>query len=633
MFVLDVIPLSFIPRNQGQVFSYFHDKKLKNGTIVEVSLRNHLVKGVVVGADDLDTRKLLLKKGGDFDLKNIIKAPNQNPQVSHWQLKIAYFLGSYFYSPLGLALAHVLPPFWGKRRYVAMANDEPVKELPENETKLIISSQPDKQSEVYKDLITKTIRNNRQVLLIVPEISFFNYFGSAYKEFNPVVLSSSTSNKDYFEFWGKVRNGNAKLIISTRVGLFLPFKNLGLIIVDDEPNPAYKSDMTPRYTTNELSKFVAAHFGAGLVFGALVPSLECYSPNKKLTTVINGPSAKVSIISFVDEIKAGNFSSFSRDLKEEIFKTIAANKKVILYVPRRGHANFMYCEHCGASIKCPNCDTAMVFHKAENKLICHHCNAQAPIPKSCLQCQGYTLKFYGVGTTGVKERLEVILADTPVHDKIFVLDSDTTGDKPEVEQKIIDDFSAPGASVLITTQMIFSHSHVIRASLAGVINADALINIPDFRGEENLFRQLYSLNKMSDRLIIQTHNPENPAIKAVVDGNWQTFFEAELENRKMFSYPPFSKFIKLSYSHKNPKEAHDQATTVFEKLKTGARYLGLNGKIEIIPPVPAFLSRERGFYVWRLILKIKNGDVKKRNELLNFIPHGWIIDVDPNNII
>lgn len=633
MFVLDVIPLSFIPRNQGQVFSYFHDKKLENGTIVEISLRNHLVKGVVVGADDLDTRKLLLKKSENFDLKNVAKVSSKNPQVSHWQLKIAYFLGSYFYSPLGLALVHVLPPFWGKRRYAVMANDEPAKETPGSETKLIISGQPGRQSEVYKDLIAKIIKNGRQVLLVVPEICFFNYFEPAYKEFDPITLSSSTSNKDYFDFWNKVQGGNAKLIISTRVGLFLPFKNLGLIIIDDEPNLAYKSDMTPRYTTSELSRFVALHYGAKLVFSALVPSLECYSQNKGHTEIIDGSSAKVSIISFVDEIKAGNFSSFSRDLKEEIFQAIAADKKVILYVPRRGHANFMYCEHCGASIKCPNCDTAMVFHKTENKLICHHCNSAAPIPKSCPQCQSYTLKLYGVGTTGIKERLEVILADTPVRNKIFVLDSDATGDKPDVEQKIVDDFSVPGASILVTTQMIFGHSYTVRASLVGVINADALINIPDFRGEESLFRQLYSLSKMSDRLIMQTHNPENPAIKAVVNGDWQTFFEAELESRKTFGYPPFSKFIKLSYSHKNPKEARDGAMTVFEKLKTGARYLGLNGKIEIIPPVSAFLSRERGLYVWRLILKIKNGDVKKRNELLNFIPHGWIIDVDPNNII
>lgn len=633
MFVLDVIPLTFIPRNQGQIFSYFHDKKLENGTIVEVSLRNYSVKGVVVGADDLDARKLLLKKGGNFDLKNIAKVSNPHPQVSHWQLKIASFLGSYFYSPIGLALAHILPPFWGKRRYMITANDETRKSDAENGIRLVISGRPDKQSEIYKDLIAETIKNNRQVLFVVPEIGFFDYFSMAYKEFDPIMLSGSTPNKDYFEFWNEVRGGNVKLIISTRVGLFLPFKNLGLVIIDDESNPAYKSDMTPRYTTGELGKFVAAHHGARLVFGALLPSIESYSENKSRVTIIHGPSAKVSIISFVDEIRAGNFSSFSRDLKEEIFKTIAVDKKVILYVPRRGHANFMYCEHCGASIKCPNCDRAMVFHKAENKLICHHCGTESLIPKSCPQCQSYTLKFYGVGTTGIKERLEVILADTPVRNKIFVLDSDTTGDKPDAEQKIIYDFSGPGASVLIATQMIFGHSYTLKAALIGVINADALINIPDFRGEENLFRQLYGLTKMSDRLVLQTHNPENPAIKTVARGDWQTFFETELKNRKMFGYPPFSKFIKLSYSHKNPKEARGGAMTVFEKLKTGTRYLGLNGKIEVIPPTPAFLSRERGLYVWRLILKVKNGDARKRNELLNFVPHGWIIDVDPNNII
>ncbi|MDP3953960.1 MAG: primosomal protein N' [bacterium] len=662
MYIIDVIPLAFVPRNQSQILSYFNKEPLERGAVVEVALGRQKIKGVVIGSDNIKNRKLDFKKSVDFSLKNISKVVSKEPIVSGSQLEIARWMSNYYYAPLGVCLKTVLPPFWMKKKYQACLSGRQVSSHRQGRgpaesggskyqalnTKYLIPNTKFlttklKQHELdYKNDIDKTLQDKKQVFLLVAENTAGNYFLEAYKKYNPVFISSDLSNKEYYKIWQDVDSGNARLIIGTRIGLFLPFKNLGLIIVDDESNEFYKSDMMPRYSGVELAELVAGLNGVEVIRSAVVPRVESQVVSSKYQVLSGNKNTK--IIDMVQEIKAGNFSVFSRELKESIFENIEDGKNTILYIPRRGLANFIICEKCGYILKCPNCTASLVPHEASQSLFCHHCNHQEPKPKLCSNCGSYKLKLYGLGIEKAEKELKKLFEYTGMKlPEVFHLDSDSTKNDDKVEKEVINKFMTSGGGILLATQILFSHKYYVRVPLIGIINGDTLINIPDFKAEESLFRQIYTLKSMADELIVQTHNPEDVAIKLASKGSLEEFATGELENRKEFAYPPFAQFIKLTYRHKNPVKARNEAKILAEKLKYRVRVTSYELRAtDIIGPTPAFISRERGMYVWNIILKtqdtrnnnqINSEEIKKRNELLRMVPAGWLVDVEPVKLI
>ena len=474
---------------------------------------------------------------------------------------------------------------------------------------------------------------------MVAENTAAKYFLEKYASLNPEFVSSGLSNKKYYELWQRVQNKKTSLIIGTRVGLFLPFQNLGLIIVDDESNEAYKSDMTPRYHGADLAQEIARIHSAKTIYNAVVPRLETF--NKHPENHLSNLKLSSAVVNMIDEIKAGNFSIFSRDLKDLLIDLKNDQKNAILYIPRRGHANFIFCQTCSKPILCPNCNASLVLHEITAPvLICHHCNYSQPKPKQCSYCKSYSLKSYGIGIEKVEDEIKKFFKyrnlDLP---KLFRLDSGSVKTEAE-EMKIIDGFMKTKGSIIITTQIIFSYKYLIKSDVAGIINADTLINIPDFRAEESLFRDLLTLSYMASKVVIQTHNPEQIAIKLASIGNQEEFLKNELENRKEFSYPPFSMLTKITYHHQDSFRARKEAVILAEKLKTIIKYESGLKDIEIIGPNPGFISKERGYYIWNIVLKFKtitgqidNEKLKARNKLLRAVPTGWSIDQDPKSII
>lgn len=674
MFIIDVIPLALIPRNQTQILSYFNSEPLTPGAVVEVFLGTRKIKAVVISSDSIKNQKLIFKKNVDFKLKNIIRVLNPEPQVSDWQLHIANCISSYYYAPLGICLKTILPSFWGKRGYkITVAKTRINTEKPPQKFDFINSNLKN-HGENYAEIIREQLGSGKQIFLMVPENTAAQYFMEYFSEFNPAFISGSLSNKEFYEVWKRVEQNKPQLIIGTRTGLFLPFSNLGAVIIDDESNEFYKSDMMPRYNAADLALKIASDLNAKILIGGSVPRIEtCF----KISEPFPKYESHARVINMVDEIKNANFSVFSRLLKEKIIQN---ENYMILYVPRRGHANFTLCQKCGQSIKCPNCSASLVLHKAVSaapaiKLICHHCNYQTQEPKLCPNCGSYQLKHCGIGTEKVVDELKKLereLARASAYNKniiakkinVFRLDSDLSRNIVEKEIKILDDFRKTKPSVLVTTQIIFSYKYLVphllfnntiqknrintekdagllNVPIIGIINADTLINIPDFRAEESLFRQIYTLGRITDKLIIQTHNSENVAIKFASSGNIREFINQELENREFFGYPPFSQFIKLSYRHKNPVKARNEARIVFEKLKIALRQVQDRQQkidIEILGLSPAFISKERGYYIWNIVIKNPvqfsgENHGAGRNEFLRFVPSGWTIDVDPVRII
>lgn len=646
MYVIDVVPLTFIPRNQTQILSYFYNLALEVGTVVEIDFNRRKINAIVVNVDTVRNRKLNFKKGVNFELKNISRVLNSELQVGDWQLKIAAYLSNYCYAPLGLSLKTVLPPFFMKRGYNFKIQELKYISKRKNELKnnsRFISADLKNHHLDYGEEIEKQIFNGKQVFLMVAENTAAKYFLEKYAFLNPEFVSSNLNNKKIYELWQNVQTGKFKLIIGTRIGLFLPFQNLGLIIVDDESNEAYKSDMTPRYHGADLAQEIARIHGAITINGAVVPRLDNYHIDK--SEIIYDKIKTSLVINVIDEIKAGNFSIFSRDLKDSLIDSYNNSANVILYIPRRGHANFILCQNCNQPVLCPNCNVSLVLHQIHTPiLICHYCNYSQPKSKQCSYCKSYSLKPYGIGIEKVEDEIKKFFKfqnlDLP---KLFRLDSGSVKTEAE-ETKIIDDFIKTKGSIILTTQIIFSYKYLIKSDVIGIINADTLMNIPDFRAEELLFRDLITLNSMADRVIIQTHNPEQVAIKLAASGKIKSFFESELKNRKEFSYPPFSKLTKLTYHHRDQLKVRKEAEILAEKLRNSIRYETGLKEFEIIGPNPAFISKERGQYIWNIILKHKinfqdqdielnDTKIKTRNYLLRVVPAGWIIDVNPRNIL
>lgn len=336
-----------------------------------------------------------------------------------------------------------------------------------------------------------------------------------------------------------------------------------------------------------------------------------------------------------EEIKNGNYSILSKELQ----KQLASSNKSILYIPRRGSSTFILCRDCGYVIKCSHCDVPMVLHRIGGKLLCHHCGNEEKPPSLCPSCKGYRIKYFGAGTQRVEAELEKMFPKI----KIFRLDSDTAK-KPEEQQQIIDRFHKSKQSILIGTQMIFD-KNIKPTGLVGIISLETVLNLPDYRSSERVFRTVNRLEEICKKtLLVQTYSPENFAIQTAVDNSWKKFYNKEIQVRRTFHYPPFSRIIKLSFEHKNVKQAEQEAKILLEKLMQQLKQLAINNKqLAILGPIPAFIPKVAGKYKWQIIIKNKipasplssqgGKDLKNRNKLLRIVPSIWEIEIDPESLL
>ncbi len=313
------------------------------------------------------------------------------------------------------------------------------------------------------------------------------------------------------------------------------------------------------------------------------------------------------IVDMRKEIRDANYSIFSRALKEALQVAQEENKKTVIFIPRRGFANLLTCQACGHTFKCPNCSASLIVH--EHMLVCHHCNYGEDKPKTCPNCKSYNLKPYGVGI----EKVEAELL------KFFNYQNLK---KPDIQKLSSESPTLPESwDILLTTQSIFKYREVLpKIAFLGIMNADALIHIPDYRAEEKLFRQTYLLGTMTNELIVQTYNPEDPALVAAAANDIKGFWETELTYREQLKYPPNTQLVKLTSRHRSREMLQRNATNLASYLK-GVAY-------------PALIDRERGMYVWNILLRFsKEIDIKKRNETLRQVPPDWTVDVDPLTIV
>ncbi|MEG0133282.1 MAG: primosomal protein N' [Clostridium sp.] len=503
------------------------------------------------------------------------------------------------------------------------------------------------KTEIYMNLVKDMMKNNKGSIILIPEIALTPQMVERFKgRFgrDVAIFHSRLSSGERFDEWMRVKMGNVKVAIGARSAIFLPFENLGLIVIDEEHETSYKSDSDPKYNAREIACLKADIEGCKVVLGSATPSIETYYKAMQgeydiITLDRRADGAKLPTIEVVDmreELKQGNKSMFSRRLHEEMCGTLAKKEQAIMFLNRRGFSTFVSCRECGYVFKCSNCDISLTYHK-NNTLTCHYCGMQQEAVSTCPKCKSKYVKYFGVGT----EQLEHSVRKTFSDSKPLRMDFDTTRGKYAYEQ-IYNDFAAKRYNVLIGTQMIAKGLDFKDVTLVGIIAADLSLNLPDYRAGEKTFQLVTQVAGRAGRgskegkVILQTYTPENYSIIYAAENNYVGFYEEEIAIRKLRDYPPFAKILCINVSSENEENLIKGIQTLADKLRT--KIFG-NDKVELLGPCPCGVSKIKNLCRWQIIIKGDFDDVfamEVKNIIYDYLNYKNIrigIDINPNSLL
>jgi len=611
--------------------------KVKKGSLVIVPYTNRQLGGVVLKTTTEEP---------DFKTREIIEINPLHPCLQPWQLETAEFISNYYLANLYKALKLFIPnKIWnlkGKNELpeekeeaiktpnltLEKAQKDALKKLLGTNRKFLIHGITSSgKTEIYLHLAHKLASEDKQTLILVPEISLTpqltNYFQKVFGTKTAILHSQLTEKQRTME-WLRIANGRAKIIIGPRSALFSPFKNLGAIILDEEHDTSYKQDQSPRYDAGTVAEKICDLQTCKLIYGSATPSIENYHRAQKGELELihlpdrigKTPLPNVKIIDMREEMKARNFGIFSNELLQKLSETLAKGHQAILFLNRRGTASSLTCRECGFSPECKNCSVRMTYHRG-GTLICHHCSNKKEAPLRCPNCESVYIKTIGIGT----ERIEQEICTRFPKARVLRADRDTVKTRHDFP-RIYKAFKQHKADILIGTQMIGKGLDIEKVDLVAVILADIGLHIPDFRAQEHTFQTLTQVAGRAGRrkdqgsVIIQTYVPDNFAIKAASEHNYKKMYENEIKSRKKLELPPFNKMIKLTYVD----TSFDRA-----KRKTNEAKQVLGGV-----SAPALITKKHGKYHYNLFLKGKSfkKTLPKIKELTGQ-DENWRIDIDP----
>lgn len=490
------------------------------------------------------------------------------------------------------------------------------------------------KTEVYMHIIKEILKENKQVIVLVPEISLtpqmVRIFKSRFKN-SIAILHSALSDGEKYDEWRKVEKGEVSIVIGARSAIFAPFTNIGLIILDEEHSDTYKQDNTPRYDAIDVAIKRAKTYNCPIVLGSATPSIESYTRAKlgvykllELKNRINKTMPEIKLVNMADEIKKG-YRILSKELIDDINDRLLKDEQVLLLLNRRGYSTIISCKECGQTIKCPNCDIPLTYHKVGNRLNCHYCNYTTFKPNICSECGSKNINSYGMGTEKLEEEVSKLFSKA----KIVRMDMDTTKRKGSHE-RIINDFKNKRYNILIGTQMISKGLDFEDVTLVGVLNGDATLNVPDFRSGERTFNLLNQVSgrsgraKKSGKVIIQCFNLDHYSIQYASKNDYVSFYNEEMHIRKKLKYPPYYNICLIKLSGIDYNLLNKEALKIVENLKeTNSTILG---------PAPAIIPKIYNKYYIQIIIKYKN--IKDIYNNLKFIiskANGKVnVDVDLN---
>lgn len=494
---------------------------------------------------------------------------------------------------------------------------------------------------IYMEAIAASLAAGRPALLLVPEIALATPITDRLRADLAVriaVLHSGLGDGERADEWRRIRAGDVDLVVGTRTALLAPLDDVGLVIVDEEHDAAYKADRTPRFQARDMAIRLGALAGAAVVLGSATPAVETMGHalagryrRAVLPTRAAGAEPVVQAVDLREELAAGNRGLLSDALAEALAGLdTEQGERAILVLNRRGTASVVLCRDCGAVQACPDCDRPLVYHQAGTTLRCHHCGRAWPIATRCPdpECRSPRIRYVGGGT----ERVEREVRDRFPHLRVGRLDRDVVERKGAAE-RVLDDFAAGLTDVLVGTSLVTKGLDIAEVTLVGVVSADIALNLPDERASERTYQLLAQAvgragrGDRPGRAIIQTYRPDHRAIRAVVERDAAAFYTAELDLRRRFGSPPFGELVKLTVGLEQRDDAEREAQAMAERLRGRARDQGLN--VQVVGPAPAFIARRAERWRFNVILR------GTRPLALLEPPPGapWSVDVDPESLL
>lgn len=474
------------------------------------------------------------------------------------------------------------------------------------------------KTSVFFKLIERAVSDGKSVIVMVPEIALTPQLLSVFKaHFNDkvAVFHSALSLGERLDEYKRVKRGIAKIAVGTRSAVFAPMDDLGLIIMDEEQEHTYKSESRPRFNARELAKFRVDYNKALLVLSSATPSLETYyhalrgDYHKQELKHRYGCATLPDVIvaDMNDELAVGNTSSFSNILLQSIEENLDAGRQSILLLNRRGYNSFVTCNSCREPLTCPNCSISLTYHSANNRLMCHYCGYSVSYRSECPTCHSHSLRLSGTGT----QRAEVELAEIFPHARILRMDTDTTMTKSSHERNLTA-FANGEYDILVGTQMVAKGLDFPNVTLVGVLNADRMLYLDDYRSYENTFSLLTQVvgrsgrGQVKGRAIIQTFTPENPIIHLAAAQDYDAFYNTEIELRRSMLYPPFVTMCMVGFVSENAGSVSCAAMSFTNKMTELLKAEYPDIPLRILGPSPAAVFKVNNKYRYKMILKCRN---------------------------
>jgi primosomal protein N' (replication factor Y) (superfamily II helicase) len=498
------------------------------------------------------------------------------------------------------------------------------------------------KTEIYLQAMESVLNMGKSGVMLVPEISltpqtverFVSRFGDKVAIFHSRMLQSAR-----FSEWKRIKDGKAKIVVGPRSAVFSPFSDPGIFIVDEEHEPSYKQEDTPRYHAREVAIKRAQMAGVPVILGTATPALESYhkAVNGEYRLVeLTGrirekelPRVKVVDMRMDFDTRVGK-TVISPVMAEALKKDIKKKQQALIFLNRRGFSTFVNCGKCGNVLKCEKCDSPMVFHKEKNAMICHYCNRRIAPPKICPFCQEDYLMYKGTGTQKVESELRLMLPEA----RIERMDSDTMS-KRGAHERVLKRFKEHEIDIIVGTQMIAKGLDFPKVTQVGVISADANLNLPDFRSGERTFNLITQVAGRAGRgdlggeVIVQTFTPEHYAIGFAAKHDYHGFYTKEIVTRRELGFPPFVNLVKITLRSRIEKNVEMSAEKLAERLEKK-----IPG-VDIIGPAPSPMAKLRGYYRWNVLIKTQDVDklVKELRTALKGFRKGsgvfMAVDVDP----
>jgi primosomal protein N' (replication factor Y) (superfamily II helicase) len=666
--IIDVVPLTRLPLNKNQSFSYLCDQKLTAGTLVSIPLFHRNVEGIVTG-NRPDFHRL-----GNIELKKIEKIMEES-FLTEYQLRLASFISDYYLAPLGIVLKSFVPKrikLRNAKRLTQNVRDKKsitltkeqalaVSKITKNNSKFIRHSEQNSKfllygpassgkTEVYIHSIMNLKKRNpdTQSLVLLPELTLtpqaLERYGGYFKPEEVAVLHSKISKGQFYSNWQKIKSGKAKIIIGSRIAVLAPFKKLALIVVDEEQDISFKQwDMSPRYDARAAAERLSKLHGTPIVFGSATPRVESvYKAQKKEYQLLKLPilklasvkllSSNIELIDMKKERWIKNYSPISKKLQSEVAYALKNKLQIILLINRQGMSTFSICTDCKTVLRCSRCERALIYDNS-GTYRCVHCAFKTSITPECSKCKGLSFTNIGLGTQKIEREIKNLFPSARV------ARADSQSMKARNAQEVLyENFKQGAIDILIGTQMISKGWDLPNVALIGIIDGDAMLSMPDFSTEERAYQNIIQVSgrvsrlgaKFPGQILLQTFNPEQKFFKTIADKDFSVFYEKELKERKNLNLPPFGKLIKLIFQDYDFRKASLEANCVFNILEEKA-----DRNVQIFEPQNAFLPNIRGRFRKQIIIKIKDGPEipEKIRKILISLSHGWIIDIDPISII